>query len=85
MSEDEIRLKARKDIAALGVQLGKMNIATWASKEELELVSATPTIADLERMQKEYAARAAAFEEAENSKHTARYIQPDHLMLGRFF
>lgn len=73
MSEDEIRLKARKEIAALGVQLGKMNIATWASKEELELVSATPTIADLERMKKEYAARAAAFEDAENSKHTARF------------
>lgn len=73
MSEDEIRLKARKEIAALGVQLGKMNIATWASKEELELVSSTPTIADLERMKKEYAARAAAFEDAENSKHTARF------------
>ncbi|CAM0902869.1 unnamed protein product [Alopecurus aequalis] len=73
MSEDEIRLKARKEIAALGVQLGKMNIATWASKEELELVSGTPTIADLERMKKEYAARAAAFEDAENSKHTARF------------
>ncbi|KQJ84656.1 uncharacterized protein LOC100822499 [Brachypodium distachyon] len=73
MSENEIRLKARKEIAALGVQLGKMNIATWASKEELELVSAKPSIADLERMKKEYEARAAAFEEAENSKHTARF------------
>ncbi|KAI5011051.1 hypothetical protein ZWY2020_013188 [Hordeum vulgare] len=73
MSEDEIRLKARKEIAALGVQLGKMNIASWASKEELELVSATPSIADLERMKQEYATRAAAFEDAENSKHTARF------------
>jgi hypothetical protein len=85
MSEDEIRLKARKEIAALGVQLGKMNIATWASKEELELVSATPTIADLERMKKEYADRAAAFEDAENSKHTARYIPPDCLIPCCFF
>ncbi|TVU14831.1 hypothetical protein EJB05_38327 [Eragrostis curvula] len=72
LSETEMRLKTRQEIAALGIQLGKMNIATWASKEELELVSA-PTIADLERMRKEYAARAAAYEEAENSKHTARF------------
>jgi hypothetical protein len=62
-----------------------MNIATWASKEELELVSATPTIADLERMKKEYADRAAAFEDAENSKHTARYIPPDCLIPCCFF
>jgi hypothetical protein len=27
----------------------------------------------LEQMRTEYAARAAAYEEAENSKHTARY------------
>lgn len=73
ISDDEMRLKTRKEIAALGIQLGKMNIATWASKEELELVSASPSIADLERMKKEYAARAAAYEEAENFKHTARY------------
>ncbi|KAL6843794.1 hypothetical protein ACP4OV_026365 [Aristida adscensionis] len=73
LSDTEMRLKTRKEIAALGVQLGKMNIATWASKEELELVSAGPTIADLERMKKEYATRAAEYEEAENCKHTARF------------
>ncbi|KAL6651396.1 hypothetical protein ACP70R_010321 [Stipagrostis hirtigluma subsp. patula] len=73
LSDTEMKLKTRKEIAALGIQLGKMNIATWASKEELELVSAAPSIADLERMKKEYAARAAEFEEAENSKHTARF------------
>ncbi|KAL5214901.1 hypothetical protein ABZP36_004053 [Zizania latifolia] len=72
ISDDEIRLETRKEIAALGIQLGKMNIATWASKEELQLVSSSPSIADLERMKKEYAARAAAYEEAENFKHTAR-------------
>ena len=73
LSDTETRLKTRQEIAALGIQLGKMNIATWASKEELELVSAAPSIADLERMKKEYAARAASYEEAENTKHTARY------------
>ncbi|XP_062186254.1 uncharacterized protein LOC133889793 [Phragmites australis] len=71
--DTEMRLKTRKEIAALGIQLGKMNIATWASKEELELVSAAPSIADLEQMRKEYAARAASYEEAETSKHTARF------------
>jgi hypothetical protein len=59
LSETEMRLKTRQKIAALGIQLGKMNIASWARKEELQLVSA-PTIADLEQMRKEYAARAAA-------------------------
>ncbi|PAN40153.1 hypothetical protein PAHAL_7G295000 [Panicum hallii] len=73
LSDTEMRLKTRQEIAALGIQLGKMNIATWARKEELELVSAAPSIADLERMKKEYAARAASYEEAENTKHTARF------------
>ncbi|KAJ1272833.1 hypothetical protein BS78_06G232400 [Paspalum vaginatum] len=73
LSDTEMRLKTRQEIAALGIQLGKMNIASWASKEELELVSAVPSIADLERMKKEYAARAASYEEAENTKHTARF------------
>ncbi|KAG2568880.1 hypothetical protein PVAP13_7NG396700 [Panicum virgatum] len=72
LSDTEMRLKTRQEIAALGIQLGKMNIATWARKEELELVSAAPSIADLERMKKEYAACAASYEEAENTKHTAR-------------
>ena len=73
LSDTEMRLKTRQEIAALGIQLGKMNIATWARKEELELVSAAPSIADLEQMKKEYASRAASYEEAENTKHTARY------------
>ncbi|KAG8043520.1 hypothetical protein GUJ93_ZPchr0458g22565 [Zizania palustris] len=70
ISDNEMRLNTRKEIAALGIQLGKMSIATWASKEEL--VSSAPSIADLERMKKEYALCAAAYEEAENFKHTAR-------------
>lgn len=87
LSDNEMRLKTRKEIAALGIQLGKMNIATWASKEELELVSASSSIADLERMKKEYAA--AAYAEAENYKHTARYysIRVLHLicLVGFFY
>ncbi|KAK8618610.1 hypothetical protein V6N13_132597 [Hibiscus sabdariffa] len=34
LSEQETKLKTRREIVALGVQLGKMNIASWASKDE---------------------------------------------------
>ncbi|TYG97593.1 hypothetical protein ES288_A10G050800v1 [Gossypium darwinii] len=73
LSEQEIKLKTRREIVALGVQLGKMNIAAWASKDEKEDTSSVETtnIEELERI--EYEKRAAAWEEAEKSKHNARY------------
>lgn len=61
---------------ALGTQLGKMNIAAWASKEEedkdasmsLKTVPAElPTKSVIE-------IRAAAWEEAEKAKYMARYF-----------
>ena len=74
MSEQEKKLKTRREIVALGVQLGKMNIAAWASKDEKEnntsLVDTTH-VEELERI--EYEKRAAAWEEAEKSKHTTRF------------
>ncbi|XP_020103706.1 uncharacterized protein LOC109720799 isoform X2 [Ananas comosus] len=73
MSERELRLKTRKEIAALGIQLGKMNIASWASKEELESSSQIAETIDSDHLTREFEARAEAWEEAENSKHTARY------------
>ncbi|XP_015083654.1 uncharacterized protein LOC107027014 [Solanum pennellii] len=66
LSEEELKMKTRKEIVALGVQLGKMNIAAWASKDVKD-----KSKADAERM--EYAKRAAAWEEVEKSKDTARY------------
>lgn len=69
LSEEELKVKTRKEIVALGVQLGKMNIAAWASKDEKDKSKADAS--EAERM--EYAKRAAAWEEAEKSKHTARY------------
>ncbi|XP_060179000.1 uncharacterized protein LOC132609153 [Lycium barbarum] len=69
LSEEELKTKTRKEIVALGVQLGKMNIAAWASKDEKDKSEADAV--EAERM--EYAKRAAAWEEAEKSKHTARY------------
>lgn len=74
MSERELRLKTRKEIAALGIQLGKMNIASWASKEELESSSQIAETIDSDHLTREFEARAEAWEEAENSKHTARYF-----------
>ncbi|XP_016492215.1 uncharacterized protein LOC107811737 [Nicotiana tabacum] len=69
LSEEELKMKTRKEIVALGVQLGKMNIAAWASKDEKDKSEAEA--AEVARM--EYAKRAAAWEEAEKSKHSARY------------
>lgn len=74
MSERELRLETRKEIAALGIQLGKMNIASWASKEELESSSQITETIDSDHLKREFEARAEAWEEAENSKHTARYF-----------
>ncbi|XP_073300263.1 uncharacterized protein [Primulina huaijiensis] len=75
LSEQEMKLKARRDIVALGVQLGKMNIAAWARDGENEKnISGNNTSGSSEVEQIEYAKRAAAaWEEAEKSKHAARF------------
>ncbi|KAJ8503992.1 hypothetical protein OPV22_004878 [Ensete ventricosum] len=73
LTEREMRLKIRREIAALGIQLGKMNIASWASKEEVEQRSPSPKALDVDPTDKEYEACAAAWEEAENTRHMARY------------
>ncbi|XP_047311313.1 uncharacterized protein LOC124914750 [Impatiens glandulifera] len=66
LSEEEMKMKTRREIVALGVHLGKLNIAAWASKDE-------DKIADSESEKMEFQRRAAAWEEAENSKHAASY------------
>nr|GMD07337.1 MAP7 domain-containing protein 1 [Ipomoea batatas] len=75
LSEQELKLKTRKEILSLGMQLGKMNIAAWASKDEKERSSSAAenddTAAELEQI--EFVKRAAAWEDAEKSKHTARF------------
>ncbi|KAI3455968.1 hypothetical protein Pfo_012631 [Paulownia fortunei] len=74
LSEQELKLKTRREIVALGVQLGKMNIAAWASKDEKEKSSSgNETMNGDELEQIENAKRAAAWEEAEKSKHAARF------------
>lgn len=72
LSEEEEKAKTRREIVALGVQLGKMNIAAWASKEEEENKNNN---GDAEEAQKiEFEKRATAWEEAEKSKHNARSV-----------
>ncbi|XP_050369638.1 uncharacterized protein LOC126787781 [Argentina anserina] len=74
LTEEEQKLKTRREIVELGVQLGKMNIAAWASKAEQDRTNTcadTVDMAELERV--DFEKRAAAWEEVEKSKHMARY------------
>lgn len=74
LSEDEMKLKTRREILALGMQLGKSNIAAWASKDESEKKRQNVENADKEALERaEFEKRAAAWEEVEKSKHMARY------------
>ncbi|KAG0588539.1 hypothetical protein KC19_2G249900 [Ceratodon purpureus] len=68
--------KTRAEILALGTQLGKANIAAWATKEEEEADAAQALKAsmEMEEVRKNLlASRAAAWEEAEQAKYTARF------------
>ncbi|CAL0329746.1 unnamed protein product [Lupinus luteus] len=74
LSEEEMLQKTRREIAALGVQLGKMNIAAWASKDEQEKRKSSPRDANTKEQERiEFEKRAVVWEEAEKSKHTARF------------
>ncbi|KAL8152442.1 hypothetical protein V2J09_010202 [Rumex salicifolius] len=84
LSYDELnKLKTRREIVALGVQLGKMNIAAWASKDEQEKgfqdgVNSDPK--ELERL--EFEQRAASWEEAEKSKQAASFKREEIKILA---
>lgn len=79
MSEQELKQKTRREIVALGVQLGKMNIAAWASKDVKDKNASDKASCIDEIEQIEFAKRAAAWEEAEKSKHNARYEYQTYL------
>ncbi|XP_076937219.1 uncharacterized protein LOC143604708 [Bidens hawaiensis] len=72
LSEKELQLKTRREIIALGTQLGKTNIAAWASKEEDKVAS--DSLKD-EKTGKNNAIeiQAAAWEDAEKAKYMARF------------
>lgn len=85
LSEKELQMKTRREIMVLGTQLGKMNIAAWASKEEEDKDASTslktknaeqPTKSVIE-------ARAAAWEEAEKAKYMARSVYSSYVNVSR--
>jgi hypothetical protein len=85
LSEEELKLKTRREIVALGVQLGKMNIAAWASKDEQDKKKPCSEAIDREELERiEYEKRAAAWEEVEKSKHMARFLLQPHILLFLF-
>ncbi|GAV73228.1 Remorin_C domain-containing protein [Cephalotus follicularis] len=75
LSEKELHMKTRREIMALGTQLGKMNIAAWASKEEEDKDASTSlkTVAAEQPTRSVIETRAAAWEEAEKAKYMARF------------
>nr|CAD1835292.1 unnamed protein product [Ananas comosus var. bracteatus] len=73
LSEMELQKKTRREIMVLGQQLGKTNIAAWASKEEEEAnASNNGTLDQSAKIITE--ARAAAWEEAEKAKYLSSLL-----------
>ncbi|KAJ3698579.1 hypothetical protein LUZ61_002284 [Rhynchospora tenuis] len=77
LSDNELKIRTRKEIAALGVQLGKMRIVSWASKGDMDIESSNISPKNKngseDAMKRDYETRAVAWQEAENSRHDARF------------
>ncbi|KAK4746977.1 hypothetical protein SAY87_026014 [Trapa incisa] len=75
LSQKELQIKTRREIMVLGTQLGKLNIAAWASKEEEDKVASTSLKTDQVRQptRSPIEIRAAVWEEAEKAKYMARF------------
>uniref|UniRef100_A0A0A9D4Y8 Remorin C-terminal domain-containing protein n=1 Tax=Arundo donax TaxID=35708 RepID=A0A0A9D4Y8_ARUDO len=75
LSEQELQTKTRREIMLLGTQLGKTNIAAWASKkeEEKDASLSLKTVPMDQSTQNITEIRAAAWEEAEKAKYLARF------------
>ncbi|KAA8532327.1 hypothetical protein F0562_032418 [Nyssa sinensis] len=75
LSEKELQMQTRREIMVLGTQLGKMNIAAWASKEEEDKDASTSlkTVGVEQPARSVIETRAAAWEEAEKAKYMARF------------
>ncbi|KAG0589835.1 hypothetical protein KC19_1G052200 [Ceratodon purpureus] len=83
LTEKELQEKTRKEIVALGTQLGKANIAAaWAAKEAKESViirKSSETALDVENIRRDVLAvsTADAWKEAEKAKYTSRFEQEE--------
>ncbi|KAH6776703.1 hypothetical protein C2S52_014264 [Perilla frutescens var. hirtella] len=74
LSEQEAKQRVTREIVALGVHLGKMNIVAWASKDERERnIVGNKVVSVDEGRTIECMKRAAAWEEAKRLKHEARF------------
>ncbi|KAI3764132.1 hypothetical protein L2E82_14135 [Cichorium intybus] len=74
LSEKELQMKTRREIKALGTQLGKTNIAAWASKEaEDKDKDASSSLKDEKTGKTAIEMRATAWEDAEKAKYMARF------------
>ncbi|KAJ3674511.1 hypothetical protein LUZ60_005127 [Juncus effusus] len=73
--EQEMQIRTRREIAALGLKLGKFNIASWASKDDEFSEGARRDKSKHEGLsvKKVFEARAAVWEESQKSKLVARY------------
>ncbi|KAF4359480.1 hypothetical protein F8388_001524 [Cannabis sativa] len=76
LSEKELQIRTRREIIALGTQLGKANIAAWASKEDedKDASSSLKNIAAEQQAQNVIETRATAWEEAEKAKYMASVL-----------
>lgn len=75
LSDQELQMKTRREIMALGTKLGKMNIAAWASKdgEDRNASSLLKTDKQDQPNTTVTETRAAAWEDAEKAKYLARF------------
>lgn len=81
LSEKELQMKTRREIKALGTQLGKLSIAAWASKEVEEKAASTSfkNVGVKQAAKNVIEIHAAAWEEAEKAKYMARLFLPNYL------
>ncbi|XP_042501815.1 uncharacterized protein LOC122079427 isoform X2 [Macadamia integrifolia] len=84
VSEKELQMKTRREIISLGTQLGKTNIATWASREEEDKDASTSfkSVPVDQQAKSVIETRAAAWEEAEKAKYMARYTREEIKILA---
>lgn len=75
LSEEDLQVKTRREIMVLGTQLGKMNIAAWASKgeEDKDASTSLKSLASEQPAKSVVETRATAWEEAEKAKYMARF------------
>ncbi|KAJ6837291.1 uncharacterized protein M6B38_122120 [Iris pallida] len=79
LSEKELQMKTRREIMILGTQLGKANIAAWASKDEEEHEASTSfqNVLVNQPANSVIRTRTASWEEAEKAKYMARFKQEE--------